>query len=157
MSKYEANKEQVGGDHYKGKPIQPVEYGISNDLGFVEGNVVKYVTRWKDKGGLDDLRKARHYLDLYIQYLERNIESRGGNSVSLLPTGKQDGVGGNVELRSDDSGAQNPTLRYEDFCDKLKEWQDSTRSDKRQGAVRPRTSDRLNDRSGSSNWPDWHN
>tara|TARA_R110000868_G_scaffold182605_2_gene423629 strand:- start:65 stop:292 length:228 start_codon:yes stop_codon:yes gene_type:complete len=62
-----ALQQQVGGDHYKAKGIQPIEYIHANDLGYCEGNVVKYVTRWKDKGGEDDLRKAIHYLELLIQ------------------------------------------------------------------------------------------
>ena len=62
-----ALQQQVGGDHYRAKGIQPIEYIHANNLGFCEGNVVKYVTRWKDKGGEDDLRKAIHYLELLIQ------------------------------------------------------------------------------------------
>jgi hypothetical protein len=63
---------QVGGDHYKTKAIQPVEYIHANGLGFCEGNVVKYVTRWRDKNGVKDLEKARHYLDILIQLESRN-------------------------------------------------------------------------------------
>ncbi len=59
-------KVQVGGNHYKSLKIQPVEYIMANNIGYMEGSVVKYVTRWKDKGGLDDLRKARHFLDMLI-------------------------------------------------------------------------------------------
>lgn len=58
---------QIGGSHYKDKAIQPVEYIHANGLGFCEGNVVKYVTRWKEKNGVADLEKARHYLDILIQ------------------------------------------------------------------------------------------
>lgn len=58
---------QVGGDHYKKLKIQPVEYIHANGLGFCEGSVIKYVTRWRDKNGLKDLEKARHFLDLLIQ------------------------------------------------------------------------------------------
>lgn len=57
---------QVGGDHYKNKAIQPVEYCMANNIGFMEGSVIKYVTRWKDKGGVEDLKKARHFLDMLI-------------------------------------------------------------------------------------------
>jgi hypothetical protein len=57
---------QVGGDHYKKLKIQPVEYMIANNIGFCEGCVIKYVTRWKDKGGVEDLKKARHFLDMLI-------------------------------------------------------------------------------------------
>ena len=59
--------QQVGGDHYRARGIQPIEYIHANNLGFCEGNVVKYVTRWKEKGGEADLRKAIHYLELLIQ------------------------------------------------------------------------------------------
>lgn len=61
---------QVGGDHYTKQAIQPIEYIWANGLGFSEGNVVKYVTRYKDKGGIKDLQKARHHLDLLIEHLE---------------------------------------------------------------------------------------
>jgi len=61
------NSRQVGGDHYKGKTVQPWDFIAANELGFFEGNVVKYVTRWKDKGGVQDLHKARHYLDKLIE------------------------------------------------------------------------------------------
>ena len=62
-----ANSHQVAGDHYKSKAIQPWDYIASNNLGYFEGNVVKYVSRWRDKGGVADLEKARHYLDKLIE------------------------------------------------------------------------------------------
>jgi hypothetical protein len=58
---------QESGNHYKDKGIQPIVYIHANNLGFCEGNVVKYVTRWRDKGGEADLRKAIHYLELLIE------------------------------------------------------------------------------------------
>jgi hypothetical protein len=67
---------QVGGDHYKNLAIQPLEFIVANGLDFPSGNVVKYVTRYKLKGGLEDLRKARHYLDLLIELKEKEIESQ---------------------------------------------------------------------------------
>jgi hypothetical protein len=70
-----ANDIQHGGDHYKKKTIQPWDYIIANDLGFLEGNAIKYITRWKEKDGLQDLRKARHYLDKLI---EINSEKKNG-------------------------------------------------------------------------------
>ena len=57
---------QIGGNHYKANGIQPVEYCMANNIGFMEGSVIKYVTRWKDKGGVQDLEKARHFLDMLI-------------------------------------------------------------------------------------------
>lgn len=62
-----ANESQVGGGHYKAKAIQPWDYITSNNLGYLEGNIVKYVSRWKDKGGIQDLEKARHYLYKLIE------------------------------------------------------------------------------------------
>ena len=63
----DANEVQVAGSHYKHKTIQPWDYIAANALGYFEGNVIKYVSRWRDKGGVDDLRKARHYLDKLIE------------------------------------------------------------------------------------------
>lgn len=61
-----AFKTQVGGDHYAKMVVQPAEYILKNKLGFAEGNVVKYISRWRSKGGVSDLRKAKHYIDLLI-------------------------------------------------------------------------------------------
>jgi len=60
-------KEQVGGDHYSKLAIQPVTYINANGLSYLQGNVIKYVTRYKDKNGLQDLEKAKHYIDLLIE------------------------------------------------------------------------------------------
>lgn len=57
---------QIGGVHYKDMPIQPVLFCEKNKLSFCEGNIVKYVSRWRSKGGIQDLQKARHYLDMLI-------------------------------------------------------------------------------------------
>jgi hypothetical protein len=62
-----ANDIQVAGTHYKEQTIQPWDYIAANKIGYFEGNVIKYVSRWKDKGGVNDLRKARHYLDKLIE------------------------------------------------------------------------------------------
>jgi len=59
-------KKQVGGNHYKKYKIQPVEFIIKNNIGFVEGNIIKYVLRFKEKGGVSDLLKAKHYIELLI-------------------------------------------------------------------------------------------
>ena len=66
-SRMNANKQQVGGAHYATKSIQPWDYIIANDLGYLEGNIIKYVSRWKDKGGVEDLKKAQHYLQKLIE------------------------------------------------------------------------------------------
>jgi hypothetical protein len=58
---------QPGGDHYKNHAIQPIEYVVKNQLGFCEGNVIKYVTRHKLKNGKEDILKAIHYLQLLLE------------------------------------------------------------------------------------------
>ena len=58
---------QVAGSHYKGKRIQPVEYIHANNLNFLEGCIVKRITRWRDKDGFQDLEKIKHEVDLLIE------------------------------------------------------------------------------------------
>lgn len=59
--------EQVGGGHYKAMGIQPAEYVHANRIPYLEGSVIYYVSRWRDKGGIEDLKKAKHTLDLLIE------------------------------------------------------------------------------------------
>lgn len=58
---------QVGGSHYKDLKIQPVEYIHANKIPFCEGCIIKYVSRWRDKGGIADLEKAKHFIELLIE------------------------------------------------------------------------------------------
>ncbi len=60
-------KEQVGGDHYIKMKIQPTEYILANDLGYCEGNIVKYASRWQDKNGIEDLQKIIQYAEILIE------------------------------------------------------------------------------------------
>jgi hypothetical protein len=62
---------QIGGTHYKNMKIQPLEFILANELGYAEGAVIKYVCRWKNKNGIEDLKKARHYLDVMIENEEK--------------------------------------------------------------------------------------
>jgi hypothetical protein len=62
-----ANDRQIGGTHYKMNGIQTWDYIASNGIGYFEGNIIKYVSRWRHKGGMQDLEKARHYLDKLIE------------------------------------------------------------------------------------------
>ena len=62
--------EQVGGAHYKSMKIQPVEFILANGLGFCEGNVVKYICRYRQKNGIEDLKKVIHYAQLLIKHVE---------------------------------------------------------------------------------------
>lgn len=62
---------QEGGNHYKLMMIQPAEYILANNLGYCEGNVIKYISRWRTKAkhgpNVEDLRKAKHYIDMLIE------------------------------------------------------------------------------------------
>ena len=62
-----ALNKQEGGGHYKGLTIQPVEYITANGIAYLEGNVIKYVTRHHMKNGAEDIKKAIHYLELILQ------------------------------------------------------------------------------------------
>lgn len=57
---------QIGGSHYRDMAIQPFEYIHANGITFAEGCIIKYVSRWRVKNGVEDLRKARHFLDMLI-------------------------------------------------------------------------------------------
>ena len=58
---------QVGGVHYTKWKIEPWDYVIANDLDYFQGSIIKYITRWRDKGGVEDLKKAAHFLQKYIE------------------------------------------------------------------------------------------
>lgn len=65
-----AMNEQYGGTHYKKLAIQPVEYIHKNGIGFMEGSAIKYLTQWRDKGGIEDLKKAKHFIEMLIEMEE---------------------------------------------------------------------------------------
>lgn len=62
-----ALEDQIGGSHYKGFAIQPVEYITANKIPYIEGNIIKYASRWRDKGGIEDLEKIIHYAQILIE------------------------------------------------------------------------------------------
>ena len=72
-----ALNKQEGGNHYKTLAIQPIEYIVANDLSWCEGNIIKYITRWKQKNGIEDIKKVIHYAELLLQFeLEKVNGSR---------------------------------------------------------------------------------
>ena len=62
-----AKDTQVGGDHYQRLKIQPIDFILANEIPFCEANAIKYLCRWRHKNGIQDLEKARHYIDLLIE------------------------------------------------------------------------------------------
>lgn len=71
MATKSALDKQEGGSHYKKYKIQPVEYAMANGLNYCQANAIKYITRYKDKGGLEDLRKAIHNIEILIELEEK--------------------------------------------------------------------------------------
>lgn len=86
---------QVSGDHYKDLKIQPIEYIHANGIPFAEGSVIKYVSRWRSKGGIKDLEKAKHFLELLIE-LETKNPSRLVREAGL-PGGASGGTSGGAQ------------------------------------------------------------
>lgn len=79
MTKQLASETQIGGDHYRSKDIQPwtaMESWMTAEEfeGFLRGNVIKYIARYKDKDGVKDVLKARHYLERLLEHLDRQAE-----------------------------------------------------------------------------------
>lgn len=64
---YKSLDKQVQGNHYQDFKIQPAEFVNQNKLLFAEGNAIKYIVRAKNKGGKEDLLKAKHYIDMIIE------------------------------------------------------------------------------------------
>jgi len=89
-----ANDRQEGGSHYQ-TTIQPWDYITANNLGYLEGNIVKYISRYKSKNGLEDLRKAQHYLTKLIEVTYDNSpkqESRSPKTTRPRTSAKHDTV-----------------------------------------------------------------
>ena len=76
---------QVDGDHYRKLKIQPVQYIHANKIPFIEGCIIKYATRWRDKGGIKDLNKIRHFVDLLIE-----LEASPGDGALEYPNAIDD-------------------------------------------------------------------
>lgn len=67
---------QIGGNHYCKYKIQPVEFIHANNIPFIEGCIIKYASRWRDKGGIKDLEKIKHFADLLIELESKNDSTR---------------------------------------------------------------------------------
>jgi hypothetical protein len=92
-----ANEKQVGGNHYKKNAIQPWDYIIANGLGYLDGTAIKYITRWKEKGGIEDINKAIHFLEklkevYYAQEKEAQIALKDDGPKLAQFTQKPDGT-----------------------------------------------------------------
>ena len=67
---------QIGGTHYQMMPIQPVEFIARNKIPYLEGNVIKYLCRYRHKNGRQDLQKAAHYIELLIEMYDAELKEK---------------------------------------------------------------------------------
>lgn len=74
---------QIGGDHYKDMPIQPMEFSMANGLDACQHTIIKYVTRFRDKGGVQDLEKAKHVIDMLIEFESEGKEGKSEGAKDL--------------------------------------------------------------------------
>ena len=67
-------KEQRDGSHYKSMAIQPMEYSMANGLDALQHTAIKYISRFRNKNGLADLEKAKHCIDMLIEWEKENVQ-----------------------------------------------------------------------------------
>lgn len=93
-----ANERQVGGSHYRSE-IQHWDYVVANDIPYLEAQVIKYLTRWRKKNGLQDVYKAQHYLEKLIEVEEAKLKETTDGPEGVSTTGPANGVrsGGSPE------------------------------------------------------------
>ena len=125
---------QIGGSHYKDMAIQPVEYIVKNRIPYREANIIKYVSRYASKNGLQDLEKARHYLEMLIDELsEKDALKSDKNTTVADPEsdrlGPDEGwieweynyspplpVGARFQVRGRDGSCSGIAYRFPDPC-----------------------------------------
>jgi hypothetical protein len=86
-----ANDRQEGGSHYRKLGIQHWDYVVANGIPYLEACAIKYLTRWRDKGGIEDLKKARHYIDKLIE-----TETEKQNAGDRLPKPSDENASGPI-------------------------------------------------------------
>ena len=67
---------QIGGGHYKGMAIQPMEYSMANGMDPCQHTAIKYISRFREKGGIQDLEKAKHCIDMLIEFERKAAQER---------------------------------------------------------------------------------
>lgn len=84
-----ANDKQISGKHYNNKAIQPWDFIIANNIGYLEGNAIKYIVRYKEKNGLVDLEKALHYIEKLIETEKDKLSQSEKDSTKEIVVGSQ--------------------------------------------------------------------
>ena len=75
--------DKINPSYYKEMPISPIEFIVANKIGFLEGNIIKYVSRYKEKNGIEDLKKAKWYIEALIQ-LEKGLENGSVDKTNVV-------------------------------------------------------------------------
>ena len=120
-----ANDKQISGTHYKQVAIQPWDYVAANNLGYFEGSAIKYITRWRSKGGIADLQKAIHFLEKLIE-----LESPKSNTISVGEgtryTDKPDynmvGFGDAIKKSHPSGYTNNSDMGWVELSEALRQW-----------------------------------
>lgn len=104
-----ANDKQVGGDHYSRKAIQHWDYVLANDIPYLEAQIIKYVGRWRDKNGIEDLKKAQHFLEKLIEHEEEMVDVERQETAHRTRSKPDEGsvAAGSVPPPGAKSGVQN--------------------------------------------------
>jgi Protein of unknwon function (DUF3310) len=115
MPESSANQRQIGGTHYRGGEYQHWDWAVENNLGYLEGQLTKYVSRWRKKNGAQDLEKALHYTDKLIEV----VTARHGHTPlrNALPVVNLSLVTGTYELESDEIQIFRLVASYRDLED----------------------------------------
>jgi hypothetical protein len=121
----EANQKQIGGDHYKGRPVEPWDFIEEHDIPFLEACAIKYLTRWKNKGGLADLDKAVHFMEKVLEIKIEKPERTGPGVLSDLAKGtflQEDLAWRNLSLRDYCTGNGLDTVA-QDLVGRIYNWE----------------------------------
>ena len=103
---------QVSGNHYKQFEIQPIEFITKNKIPFIEGNIIKYICRWRDKNGIEDLDKVIHYVEL-LKELESGKSKRTHRGEASLKISLKRGTGElGSNLRKENQGTKTDNRRH---------------------------------------------
>ena len=94
---------QIGGSHYKSMPIQPMEFSMANNMDACQHTIIKYVARFRDKGGVQDLEKAKHVIDMLIEF-----EQTGQQKQKSFAFAPHEGVDVYAEMASNPTPAAEP-------------------------------------------------
>lgn len=129
-----ANEKQYGGTHYKKQAIQAWDFITQNKLGYLEGTAIKYISRWRDKGGVEDIKKAIHFLEKlletetsnekistpYISNSERSSHlGTGVSDVRFVPTARSNSEYASMALSASDQAWYANVNALEEFANSV--------------------------------------